>query len=116
MMESPTLRQAQDETRKTNRVPLDSFADDAVDLPSEDGVIVADEVQIGKPQPQPWWIRAWQLCLLLAALWYAFLGGRGVFHQLDSPIVDFFVGVVIVWMIYHYVLAPRFNWPPLPLG
>jgi hypothetical protein len=97
-------------------VPLDSFADDEPVLPPEEGIDVADEVKIGKPKPQPMWLLAWQLFLLLASLWYAFLGGRNLFHQVDSPVVDFFVGVVVLWTIYHYVLVPRFKLPALPLG
>jgi hypothetical protein len=113
MTESRTLKAKPVSNRS---VPLDSFADDAFPVPSEDGTAVADEVRIGRPKPSPWWIRAWQLFLLLASLWYAFLGGRGLFHQVDTPIVDFFVVVVVLWTIYHYILAPRFKWPALPLG
>ena len=113
MMESRTRRAKAVSSRS---VPLDSFADDDLTLPVEVGISVADEVKIAKPQPSPWWIRAWQLFLLLASLWYAFLGGRGFFHQIDTPVVDFFVAVVVLWTLYHYVLAPRFKWPALPLG
>lgn len=120
-MESQILRQTSSETRKTNlptnqSVPLDSFVEDWRLPEAEIGVSIADEVQIAKPKPQPWWIRAWQLFLLLAALWYAFLGGRGLFSQFEHPIVLFFIVVVIAWTLYHYVLAPRFKWPHLPLG
>ncbi len=113
MMESPTRRAKPVSNRS---VPLDSFADDSFPRPPENSTVFADEVKIAKGTSSPWWIRAWQLFLIVASLWYAFLGGRGVFHQIDAPVVDFFLVVVVLWTIYHYVLAPRFKWPALPLG
>ncbi len=96
-------------------VPLDSFVEDMPELPAEEGVDVAGEVKFGKGA-QAWWLRAWIFFLVVWALWYAFVGGKGLFHHLEEPINLFFIGVVIAWAIYHYVLAPRFKWPHLPLG
>ncbi len=95
-------------------VPLDSFVEDMPPLPPEDGVMVGNEIQMGKGA-QPWWMRSWVLFLILWALWYFFVGGQGLFRA-DDPINWFFTIVVIVWTVYHYILAPRFKWPSLPLG
>ena len=74
---------------------------------------VAGEVRIGRGT-QPWWIKYWPYVLIVWALWFAFVGAKGLFH-VEHPVIYFFSGVVIVWAVYH-LLAPRFKWPGLPLG
>lgn len=74
---------------------------------------VAGEVRFGRGT-QPWWMKYWPYILIVWALWFAFVGGQGLFHTEDS-INYFFSGVIIVWAVYH-LLAPCFKWPNLPLG
>ena len=94
-------------------VPLESF-NPVPPLAAEEGVLVAGEVRMGKGA-QPRWMRSWVLLLIVWALWYFFIGGQGFFHS-DGPVNWFFTIVTIAWTVYHYILAPRFKWPALPLG
>jgi len=105
------------EPRATGANPNSEDQDQLPPLPegittpgSED---VAGEVRFAKGT-QPWWMKNWPYVLVAWALWFAFVGGTGLFH-VEQPINLFFSGVVIAWTIYH-VLATRFNWPNFPLG
>ncbi len=74
---------------------------------------IAGEVRVGHGG-QPWWMKVWPFVLIVWALWFAFIGGQGLFH-VEEPVNLFFSGIVILWAIYH-LLAPHFKWPNLPLG
>ena len=82
-------------------------------IATADSEEVAGEVRFGKGA-QPWWFRYWPYVLVVWALWFAFIGGKGLFHSEDA-VNYIFSGVIIVWAVYH-LLAPRFKWPNLPLG
>lgn len=74
---------------------------------------VGGEVRFGKGT-LPWWMKYSPYALIAWALWYAFVGGQGLFHSQDATNY-IFSGVIIAWAVYH-LLAPRFKWPSLPLG
>ncbi len=80
---------------------------------TENSKDVAGEVRYGQGT-QPGWMKYWPYVLIAWALWFAFIGGQGLFH-VEQPVNLFFSGVVILWAVYH-LLAPRFKWPNLPLG
>ena len=101
-------------TSGSEAVPLDSFIEDIPPLSPDDGVMVGNEVRIGRGA-QPAWLRGWILFLIVWSFWYFFVGGQGLFHA-EGPVNWFFTVVVALWTIYHYILVPRFKWPPLPLG
>lgn len=76
-------------------------------------VDVAGEVRYGKGT-QPRWFKYWPYIFVAWALWFAFIGAQGLF-QVDFWVNYLMTGMIIVWTVYH-LLAPRFNWPALPLG
>jgi hypothetical protein len=95
-------------------VPLDSFRTGTPPSLQAEGELLGNEVRMGKGA-QPRWMRSWVLLLIVWALWYFFIGGQGLFHS-NGPVNWFFTIVTVAWTVYHYILAPRFKWPSLPLG